>query len=49
MKPSEADEKFALIEQLAQEIEDDEELAAIDSRYRNTAKWIDVDIENCDP
>ncbi|WPL11415.1 MULTISPECIES: hypothetical protein [Thiorhodovibrio] len=45
MTPEQADEKLAQIERLAQEIEDDAELAEIDERYRITAKWIDTDIE----
>ena len=46
MTPQEADEKLAQIESLAQEIEDDDELAETDERYRITAQWIDTDIEH---
>ena len=46
MNTQEADEKLDLIEEIASEIENDEELADIDERYKITAKWIDTDISN---
>ena len=46
MTKQEADEKLQQIEQLAEEIENDKELMAIDERYTITAKWIDTDIEH---
>lgn len=49
MTPEQADEKLAQIAKLAQEIEDDEDLAAIDERYQITAKWIDTNINNVNP
>lgn len=46
MTPAQADQKLAQIEQLAREIETDEELKKIDPRYAITAMWIETDIEN---
>ena len=46
MTTEEADEKLEQIAALADEIENDDELATIDQRYSITAKWIDTDIEN---
>ena len=46
MTTDEADEKLEQIARLAEEIEKDNNLAEIDERYRVTAKWIDVDIDN---
>ena len=48
MTRQEADEKLEVINQLAMEIEEDEDLKSVDSRYYITAKWIDTDIENVD-
>ena len=45
MTTEEADEIFDEIERLAAQVEDDEELKALDPRYSITAKWIDCDIE----
>lgn len=46
MTTEEADEKLETIRKLAEEIEEDVELAKIDERYWITAKWIDTDITN---
>ena len=48
MKPSEADEIFRQIQDLAKKVEHDKELFSIDERYSTTASWIDVDITNTD-
>jgi hypothetical protein len=46
MIPEQADEIFEQINELASQIENDEELKIIDGRYSITAKWIETDIEN---
>lgn len=46
MKKREADKKLAKIEELASQIEHDEELKQIDERYSVCAQWIDTDIDN---
>lgn len=44
MNIQEAEEKCALIEQLAHEIENDDELKELEPRYRIMAEWINSDI-----
>jgi len=46
MNTDQADEILDQIENLATQIELDEELAEADGRYKITAKWIDTDITN---
>lgn len=41
-----ADMMLKAIQRMAEEIEEDDELAKIDERYRYCAKWIDADISN---
>jgi len=48
MTTEEADEMLAKIADMAQAIEDDEELKQADPRYAIVAKWIDVDLNNVD-
>lgn len=45
MTRAEAEEKIALIDALALELETDQELKAIDPRYAIMAQWIDTDLE----
>ena len=49
MTPEEAEVKLDIIREIAQEIESDEELLRIDSRYNILAKWIETDVDMCDP
>jgi len=46
MKVSQAEKKIARIQELALEIENDEELRDIDERWSVMAGWIEVDIDN---
>ena len=46
MKKRRANEIMAKIAKLAEEIEHDAELLAIDERYSIAASWIDTDISN---
>ena len=46
MTAEQADEILGEIEELAFQIERDDELAKEDPRYRIIAKWIDLDIDN---